>query len=175
MPNRFRELVEQNLGCAVILAGSDSDKEHIRRITGALTSFMVPHEVRIESAHNSPINVLGMIAEYDIMQGSLAYITVAGGTDALSGIVARHTFRPVISCPPDAPNESCLRNPPLSSNLYVARPENAARAVAQMFSFLNPDYKQRILQGVEDKGKKLCEVDEKLRRELSWYLEVRNE
>ena len=65
-------------------------------------------------------------------------IAVAGGTDALSGTLSFHSLHPVVSCPPDPPNESCLRNPPGSSNATVYSPRNAARFVAQLFAARDP-------------------------------------
>ncbi|MDP1695171.1 MAG: AIR carboxylase family protein [Candidatus Woesearchaeota archaeon] len=179
MSDRFRELVEQNIGCVVILAGSGSDETHATKLsrgdgkkTKGLQHYAIPHEVRVHSAHNNPGRVLEIVGEYDRLQGSLVYITVAGGVDALSGIVSRHTYRPVISCPPDAlsmaPNMSCLANPFLSSNLYVTRPDNAARAIAQMFSLLNPIYRQRLQQEISAKDAELIQEDERIRQLLRW-------
>eukprot|EP00666_Eupelagonemidae_sp_cell4sb_P017931 gene17931-biopygen4662 len=48
----------------------------------------------------------------------LVIIGCAGGTDALSGTASFLSNWPVVSCPPDGDNESCLRNPPGSSNAY---------------------------------------------------------
>ena len=134
----FREDVEKGLGAVVILAGSGSDGAHVKKISDAVKRYSLPVEARVASAHKESEEVLSLIKFYDSFNGPLAYIAVAGGTDALSGTASWVTNRPVLSCPPDAPNESCLRNPPGSSNAYVGRADNAARFVAQMFSYINP-------------------------------------
>ncbi len=104
-----------------------------------------------------------LLKEYDAIEGALAYIAVAGGTDALSGTASWNTYRPVISCPPDAPNGSCLTNPPGSSNVYVAKPDNAARFLAQMFSAVNPSYKEMIRLKNANKVDELLKQDAELR------------
>jgi len=134
----FREEVEKGLGAVVILAGSGSDRSHVQAIYSEVKKYGLPVEARVASAHKQPPKVLELMRFYDSLNGPLVYIAVAGGTDALSGTASWETNRLVISCPPDAPNVSCLTNPPGSSNLYVARAQNAARAAAQIFSYWNP-------------------------------------
>ena len=161
--SNFRRKVELNLGCAVILAGSGSDEAHIDKIAASLNRYSVPFEVRIASAHKQGRKLPDTVREYDGWKGALAYIAVAGDTDALSGTVSFISHRPTISCPPDHPNHSCINNPPGSSNAYVARAENLGRFVAQMFSSINPQYHRRIQEEVEAKVKKLEADDERLR------------
>jgi phosphoribosylaminoimidazole carboxylase PurE protein len=158
------EAIKQNKGFAVILAGSDSDRPHIDKLSAALKEYQVPHQVRICSAHKQPEELQKLVRAYDSM-GTLAYIAVAGGTDALSGTVSFHSINPVISCPPDAPNDTCLRNPPGSSNAYMPNPKNAARFVAQMFLHL-PDTPYRKLLETEKTKKVLAleKADVELRK-----------
>jgi len=141
----FKGAVASNTGCAVIFAGSGSDDEHIGKIVKGMDTFGIPHDVRICSAHKQPDELYERILEYNSLNGALAMVAVAGGTDALSGTLSFLSVHPVISCPPDAPNQSCLTNPPGSSNLYLARAGDVGRAVAQMYSYLNLEYR-RILQ-----------------------------
>lgn len=164
----FREQVEKGLGCAVIIAGSGSDESHIEKIADSLEKYNIPFEVRIASAHKQPFKVLEIKREYEFLKGPLVYIAVAGGTDALSGIVSYHSLRPVISCPPDAPNQSCLTNPPGSSNAYIPRPENVARFIAQMFSYCNPQYAEAILLENCKKEASLQDADTNLREKFNF-------
>ena len=164
---RFREEVEKGLGAVVILAGSGSDEPHIEKLVNSLKKYDIPFEVRVASAHKQSDLLLEILNQYDGLKGPLAYIAVAGGTDALSGLASYVSTRPVITCPPDHPNESGLRNPPGSSNVYVARPENAARFVAQMFSHLNPDYRIILNTELFDKDKKLREDDVRLQNKFA--------
>ena len=121
----------------MIVAGSDSDMSHVNKLTEALKMYEIPYETRICSAHKSPGRLLELIAEYE-QQGTLVWVAVAGGTDALSGTLAFHANQPVISCPPDGLNHSCLTNPPGSSNATILSPKNVARFIAQVYSHANP-------------------------------------
>lgn len=167
----FEDLVRTNVGCAVILAGSGSDDKcpapdrpsHIERIALALQRYGIPYEVRIASAHKQGKNLLDIVRYYDTLPGALAYIAVAGNTDALSGTTSFRSFRPTISCPPDHSNQSCIQNPPGSSNAYVGRPENAARFVAQMFSHFNETYRTKLAQEISEKINDLEKDDARVR------------
>lgn len=156
---KFKKIMRSNKGCAVIMAGSDSDKEHIDKIVKSLNQYEVPYQVRICSAHKQPDKLLEIIKEYNEVGGSVAYVAVAGGTDALSGTLSFHVFGPVISNPPDAPNESCLKNPPGSSNSYIQDPKNVGKYIAQMYSGLNPRFREIIDTENKKKIEKLNEAD----------------
>ena len=151
--------IRENKGFVVIVGGSSSDEKHITEISSKLHDpYEILHQVRICSAHKEPLRLLRMLEEYDSIPGALAYIAVAGGTDALSGMLSFNTHRPVISCPPDAPNDSCVMNPPGSSNSYVWRPVNAARFIAQLFSHLPGTAYTEILIG--ERHNKIVQLQE---------------
>ena len=161
----FRQIMQANTGCAVIMAGSDSDREHIEKITSSLDKYEIPYSVRICSAHKQPKKLMEMIEEYNAVGGLVAYVAVAGGTDALSGTLSYHAFSPVISSPPDAPNESCLRNPPGSSNSYIPIPANVGRFIAQMYAGINPIFKEFLEIEKIDKLDSLKRADARFLRQ----------
>ncbi|PIR92217.1 hypothetical protein COU01_02930 [Candidatus Falkowbacteria bacterium CG10_big_fil_rev_8_21_14_0_10_44_15] len=171
MDQTLKELIEAGHGVAIIVAGSDSDKPHIEKIITALRrQYRVPYEVRILSAHKQALGdeIGDFIREYQEFAGyPLAFIAVAGGTDALSGMLAFNLPFPVISCAPDAtptaPNISCLTNPPGNSNACIIRPENAARFVAQMFAWCNHNIAERLLQEEAKKVSSLNAADRESR------------
>lgn len=160
--------MKSNTGCAVVMAGSSSDKEHIEKIAKALESFEIPYQVRICSAHKQPGTLMEMINEYDSVGGLVAFVAIAGGTDALSGTLSFYALGPVISCPPDAPNQSCLTNPPGSSNAYIANPKNVGKFIAQMYAGVNPRFRKLLQDGNAKKIQSLEQADiefqEKYRR-----------
>jgi phosphoribosylaminoimidazole carboxylase PurE protein len=162
----FAEAMRGKRGCAVIVAGSDSDRSHIEKLVSALKTYEIPYEVRICSAHKSPNRLLDLIEEYEARDGALAYVAVAGGTDALSGTLAYHSDRPVISCPPDGMNQSCLTNPPGSSNAVILNPKNVARFIAQMYSADDPRLREALKRGRTDKNRHLEEKDTEFRTSL---------
>ncbi len=140
----FISAMQSNRGCAVIMAGSDSDKGYVDEIIKSLQNYNIPHDVRICSAHKQPERLMSMIREYNKVGGLVTYVAVAGGTDALSGTLSYHAFGPVISSSPDGINGSCLSNPPGSSNAYIGKPENVGRFIAQMYAGINPEFKDLL-------------------------------
>ncbi len=164
MEAEFAEAARRRQGCVVILAGSDSDRPHVERIIEGLEVFHIPYEVRICSAHKEPGRLLELLAEYEGLGAPLAFIAVAGGTDALSGTLSFHASSPVISCPPDAPNPSCLANPPGSSNATIYEPGNVGKFVAQMYAAFNAGYAERLRRAREEKLARLAEKDREFRQ-----------
>ena len=139
--DKFIDIMQSNTGCAVVLAGSDSDKPHIDEVVKSLKAYQIPYEVRICSAHKQPGKLQSIMDEYNAVGGLVAYITIAGGPDALSGTASFHALGPVISCPPDHPNQSCLSNPLGSSNAYIGKPSNVGKFIAQMYAGFNPQFR----------------------------------
>ena len=122
--------------CAFIFAGSDSDAPHIEKLKGELAKFNIPTRVRICSAHKQPAQLQAALEQMNDSMEPCCIIACAGGTDALSGTASFHSVFPVVSCPPEVTvvNQTCLTNPPGSSNSFIKSPGNTARHVAQIFS-----------------------------------------
>ena len=81
-----------------VIMGSKSDWETMRAVGEILTSFGVPHESRIVSAHRTP----QWMAEYATSaadRGLEVIVAGAGGAAHLPGMVAAHTVLPVIGVP----------------------------------------------------------------------------
>jgi len=159
----FKALVESDIGCAVIIAGSDSDYKrcvepitsHMEYIIDSLNRYHIPFEARVCSAHKQPEKALELLRNYNSYQGSIVIVAVAGTTDALSGLLSYHSLHPVISCPPDGLNTSSLSNPSGSSNAFIRNPSNLGKYVAQMFSTKNPRAKKVLEEEVKEKIKAL--------------------
>ncbi len=167
----FRKVMQTNTGCAVIMAGSDSDDKpkgekvsHIEQIAESLEAFEIPYQVRICSAHKQLSKLRAIIEQYNDIGGLVTYIAVAAGTDALSGTLSYHALGPVISCSPDAPNESCLRNPPGSSNAYIAKPANVGRFVAQIYAGVNIRFRSRLQNSTAKKIGSLNQADNTIQK-----------
>ena len=156
----FEERMRSGLGCAVVMAGSHTDAEHIEKVTESLKEYGIPFRVRICSIHKQPRRIINIMDEYNDVGGLVAYVTIAGGTDGLSGTLAYHALGPVISSPPDGRNESCLNNPPGSSNAYIEKPENVGRFIAQIFAGVNPEYREILRKEISSKVADLMEKDE---------------
>ncbi len=154
----------------VIILGSPSDLPLGEKITGALDSFGVPSEMRVASAHKVPHYVLEMLAEYEADPRPKVYITVAGRSNALSGLVDAQVSRPVIACPPYAEKFagsdlfSSLRMPSGVAPAVVLEPEAAALLAAKMLSLADPTLRQRIGAVQEAQRQRLLEADASLRK-----------
>jgi len=129
----------------VIMAGSNSDIPHIEKIRMALNNYGIFSQVRICSAHKQSGELVQVLKEYNDCKFPILIVAVAGGTDALSGTASFHSVFPVVSCPPDEMNETCLTNPSGSSNAFIKRPDNVAKFAAQMFSCHDAALKEKIV------------------------------
>merc|ERR1712196_246105 len=96
--------------------------------------FKIDAEIRICSAHKQPAKLQSVIEEYNNSVRPIMMVGCAGGTDALSGTASYLAKFPVVSCPPDGMNHTCLTNPPGSSNAFIVKPANVAKFAAQVFA-----------------------------------------
>jgi 5-(carboxyamino)imidazole ribonucleotide mutase len=81
-----------------IIMGSDSDWPTMEAASLALKEFDVPHEVRVVSAHRTPVDMLDYAASA-ADRGLRVVIAGAGGAAHLPGMVASMTPLPVIGVP----------------------------------------------------------------------------
>jgi 5-(carboxyamino)imidazole ribonucleotide mutase len=81
-----------------VIMGSDSDYEVMRAAADALAEFEVPHEVRVVSAHRTPLG-MAEYAQAAAGRGLRVIIAGAGGAAHLPGMVASLTTLPVIGVP----------------------------------------------------------------------------
>merc|ERR1712014_324117 len=130
----FEELEADSKPLVVIAAGSDSDMPHLETLKKELAKFKIDSEIRICSAHKQPARLQAVISEYNRCGRPVMMVGCAGGTDALSGTASYLAKFPVVSCPPDGMNNTCLTNPPGSSNAFIVKPANVAKFAAQVFS-----------------------------------------
>lgn len=81
-----------------VIMGSTSDLPTMRHASGILTDLGIQHEVRIVSAHRTPI-IMAEFAKEAKGRGIKVIIAGAGGAAHLPGMVAAHTILPVIGVP----------------------------------------------------------------------------
>ena len=148
----------------VIISGSDSDLPHIKKIQKELGKYTIDSNIRICSAHKQPVACENIIRELNESSVPSIIVSIAGATDALSGVLSFHSVHPVISCPPDKTNHfSCVDNPPGSSNSLVLRPANVAKHIAQMLCLVDPGFKKIISEKNEQKISTLIKADKENR------------
>lgn len=85
---------------AVILSGSEKDSAHVDKLHKALASKNVNSVSHVCSAHRQTQALLNLLNNYESSGKHIIYITVAGKSNALSGVVAANTNKLVIACPP---------------------------------------------------------------------------
>ena len=84
-----------------IMMGSKNDMPTVEETAGMLKQFGVAHEMKVLSAHRTPKETAAY-AEALAGRGVKVVICAAGGSAALSGVVAAHTMLPVIGIPLDS-------------------------------------------------------------------------
>ena len=134
----------------VILLGSKSDMEHRAAIARGLDRFGVTHETRIASAHRVTRYLLDLLDSYERDGRPRVYVTVAGRSNALSGVVDANSRHPVIACPPYGERFggmdllSTVRMPGGVAPMLVLEPEAAALAAAKILAIGDLSLSQRI-------------------------------
>jgi len=136
----------------VILMGSTSDMPFAHRIEDFLRENRIPIkcEYRVSSAHRNPEKLLQDLKGYEQSKDNIVFITVAGLSDALSGVVAGYTSKPVIACPPDFKTYqwgkffSSAFMPKGVPVAFVAEPENAALAAARILALSDSSLKKAV-------------------------------
>jgi 5-(carboxyamino)imidazole ribonucleotide mutase len=125
---------------AVIIAGSKSDENHVRSILAELDVCNIKHETHYLSAHKNTKELLELLDILNSRTG-IVFITIAGMSNALSGVVACNTKHPVIACPPFQNPEnymidihSTLRMPSHCPVLVVLSPKNCVMAIERMIN-----------------------------------------
>lgn len=135
---------------AVIFMGSASDRPHVDKITAALDAFEIEHASHVGSAHKTPRRLLDLLEQYDAEDRPKVFITVAGRSNALSGMADAAVAAPVIACPPASTSFggadvfSSLRMPSGVAPLVVLEPENAALAAAKILALADPKLADRV-------------------------------
>lgn len=81
-----------------ILTGSKSDSEIAERSSKVLDDAGVDYEIRVISAHRNPVELDEYVSKCD----AEVFITIAGLSAALPGVVASKTKKPVIGVPVSA-------------------------------------------------------------------------
>ena len=151
----------------VIIMGSPADRDFAQEIAGTLEGFGVPVEMRVASAHKTPRHLLDVLAEYEADGRRKVYITVAGRSNALSGMVDAAVSAPVVACPPYSAKFaggdvlSSLRAPSGVAPAVVLEPANAALLAVKILSLGDADLRRRVLDAQAQQRQRLLDADAK--------------
>jgi len=153
----------------VILMGSKSDLDFAASIGRVLEEYSVKFEYHVASAHRTPEHLLKILEKYEEADAEVVYVTVAGLSDALSGVVAASTKYPVIACPPDIEKHgwaklfSTAMTPKGVAVSFVLKPENAALAAVKILALSNPSLRGKIVQRRRKKADEVKRADEEVK------------
>lgn len=141
----------------IILMGSKSDQEHAQKIVEILKRWKIPFEQHTASAHKTPEKVLRLIKKTNQMK-DICFITIAGRSNALSGLVAANSVHPVIACPPFKDKHdylinihSTLQMPSDTPVLTVIDPVNAALAAGRVLASGNVGLRKRVGESIKER------------------------
>lgn len=151
-----------------ILMGSPGDLQHAKMVVRALERFGIESEIRVASAHKTPARLLEVLARFEADGRPKVYMTIAGRSNALSGMVDATVTSPVIACPP--PSEafagwdilSSLRMPSGVAPLVVLDPENAGLAAAKIFGQLDSTIQAKVAAFQSENADKLFRADQEV-------------
>ena len=150
-----------------IVMGSDSDLEIMKEAAAILKKFHIPYEMTVASAHRSPERA----AEFSgtaIKRGLKVIIAGAGHAAHLAGVLAAHTYLPVIGVPIDS---SCLQGldallatvqmppgiPVATMAIGKSGARNAGILAAQIIATSDPDLGRQLEEFKEDMARKVAE------------------
>lgn len=159
-----------------VLMGSDSDLPIMKTTIDTLKGFGVEHEVKITSAHRTPLATHEYVIDADA-RGCAVFIAAAGLAAHLAGAVAANTLKPVIGVPLDAGSlqgmDALLSTVQMPGGIPVActaigKPgaKNAAYIAAQILALTDNDLTQRLQADREAMQNKVQEKDKQLQEQL---------
>jgi 5-(carboxyamino)imidazole ribonucleotide mutase len=140
-----------------IIMGSKVDEAHARKIAGYLEEFDVKAELYVASAHKVPELVLDIVNDFNKSGDDIVYITIAGRSNGLSGVVAANAIHPVIGCPPFKDKSDYLANihssvlyPSDTPSMTVVDPQNAAMAALRILALTNDKLRKKVAKHIND-------------------------
>src|SRR6267154_5234401 len=134
--------------------GSKSDWDTMRQADELLTSFEVPHECRVLSAHRTPKETAEYVTQAE-SRGVEVVIAAAGGAAHLAGVCAAHTILPVLGVPMESASlkglDSLLSTVQMPAGIPVgtlaigaAGARNAALLAVAILANSRPDLREAL-------------------------------
>lgn len=141
----------------LLLLGSESDKEFVDGMEKEFATYDVEVRLVVASAHKVPEKVFELIRENNEKEVDLVYITVAGRSNALSGVVAANSVHPVLACPPFKDKDDYLVNISSTLNMPSDTPvmtvidkQNVIMAVLRIFALKNDELRRKVQGRIEE-------------------------
>ena len=138
-----------------IILGSKSDSDHAKKVSTVLKQFGIPFKMMIASAHKVPEKVFEIVSDFN-KQEDIVYITVAGRSNGLSGVVGANSIHPVIACPHFKCREdylinihSTLQMPSDTPTLTVLDQKNAALNAVRILALKDDKLRKKYVKYVQ--------------------------
>ncbi len=160
-------------GKVAIVIGSRSDYDVAKPAVTVLDRFGVESEIRIISAHRSPMEAHDFAVSAE-ERGFEVLIGVAGKAAHLAGVLAGYTTLPVIALPVQTSFmgglDSLLSMVQMPKGIPVAcvavdGADNAAILSAQMLALSDSDLADRLTRFKSDMAQEVAQKDQKMQRE----------
>ncbi len=157
-----------------IIMGSDSDLPIVKKAVDMLESFGVPYEVRVLSAHRTPVEAAEFSKNAEA-NGFGVIIAAAGMAAHLAGAVAANTTLPVIGIPILSGNlggiDALLSTVQMPTGIPVATVAvngagNAALLAIQILAVSDKELAEKLAVKRLEDAKKVLEKDAKLQEQL---------
>lgn len=157
-----------------IIMGSDSDLPIVKKAVDMLESFGVPYEIRVLSAHRTPVEA-AEFSKNAKANGFGAIIAAAGMAAHLAGAVAANTTLPVIGIPILSGNlggiDALLSTVQMPTGIPVATVAvngagNAALLAIQILAVSDEELAEKLAVKRLDDAKKVLEKDAKILEQL---------
>jgi phosphoribosylaminoimidazole carboxylase PurE protein len=159
-----------------ILMGSDSDLPSVREACTVLSTFGVPFEVRVLSAHRSPEDLVAYVKQAE-EKGIQVFVAAAGGAAHLAGVVAAHTIRPVLGIPMQT---SCLNGldsllstvqmpggvPVATMAIGVAGARNAGLFAVEVLALADETLADKLSRYRADQAEQVRQKDQRVQQEI---------
>jgi 5-(carboxyamino)imidazole ribonucleotide mutase len=153
-----------------VVMGSKSDLVKVEPAINLLKDFGVKVDVRILSAHRTPVELTNFISEAN-ENGTEAIIAAAGMAAALPGVVASQTVLPVIGLPISGSvldgMDALYSIVQMPSGIPVATvaingSKNAAYLALQIIALKHDEVKEKLLKDRLDNANKVLEANEEV-------------
>lgn len=138
------------------LLGSKIDIPHAEKIQAILDDYGIKHETYVCSAHKVPMKTMEIINKYNEMKETVVFVTIAGRSNALSGLTAGNTHLPVVACPPFSDKadylvniHSTLQMPSETPSITVVDPKNAGQAVVRILALTDKDLAKKVKKHIQ--------------------------
>ncbi len=156
----------------LLMMGSDTDLPVMQEASDILRTFDVPYEMRISSAHRSPVRTMNLASEA-AERGIKIIIAGAGMAAHLAGVVASKTILPVIGVPMPggalngvdalyATVQMPAGIPVATMAIGKAGAKNAGLFAVQILALSEPHLAESILRYRADMDKELEQKDAEL-------------